>query len=503
MRSPAPSGSSWTPAGQLADAATRDAEQRAAAAQRQNRRLRWLLGGIAVLLVVAVVVGVIALARATPRAGRDDSAQAKRLAAQSLTEQHPDLALLSAVEAVRTEASPETYGALLTLLARAPRDASGRCTPWTGSCAAAPARTVAPSISPRTYPWCGPSTPTPATRSGRSNLPGQPGRLAAEPHGRGLLTVALGSGGPEVACSTHRTAASYGRSTRPTHRQPARPPGPPVGWLPDGRYLVATAADLLIGDGDTGRVNRHCSLARARSPATRTCCRSGRTAGSASPTPRAPCSSIRRRARWNRSPVPGAVQAVSAAGVLAVVDLTDLSRPVVQLYDATTMTPIGDPFTLPYFSGGIRFSPDGTVLAVGAGNVLQLRDGQTGEPAAELNGHSGAIMDMRLHRPAPGPAVDRRPGRHGHRLGPVRAPRHTANHPRTDHRRPRRHRRHRRHRRRPDPATTTARRRQPGRPTHRGDPPLDAARQGATGEPTAVAITPDGRTALAGITPGT
>jgi len=58
------------------------------------------------------------------------------------------------------------------------------------------------------------------------------------------------------------------------------------------------------------------------------------------------------------------------------------------------MTPIGESFSLPYFSGGIRFSPDGTVLAVGVGNVLQLRDGQTGATRLDLNGHSGAIMDV-------------------------------------------------------------------------------------------------------------
>ena len=44
----------------------------------------------------------------------------RRLAASALNVDYPDLALLTAVEATRLEQSPETYGALLTLLARQP-----------------------------------------------------------------------------------------------------------------------------------------------------------------------------------------------------------------------------------------------------------------------------------------------------------------------------------------------------------------------------------------------
>ena len=48
------------------------------------------------------------------------AADAKRLAASALNVEYPDLALLTAVEATQLEQSPETYGALLTLLSRQP-----------------------------------------------------------------------------------------------------------------------------------------------------------------------------------------------------------------------------------------------------------------------------------------------------------------------------------------------------------------------------------------------
>ena len=48
------------------------------------------------------------------------SADAQRLAATALNMDYPDTALLTAVEATKLEQSPETYGGLLTLLARQP-----------------------------------------------------------------------------------------------------------------------------------------------------------------------------------------------------------------------------------------------------------------------------------------------------------------------------------------------------------------------------------------------
>ena len=112
---------------QRAEAEQREVAERAARTARQNRRLRALLVGAAVLLVVALVAGLLAWrssAEATAASQRATaasiSADAKRLAATALNEDYPDVAMLAALESVRIERSPETYGALLTLLSRSP-----------------------------------------------------------------------------------------------------------------------------------------------------------------------------------------------------------------------------------------------------------------------------------------------------------------------------------------------------------------------------------------------
>ena len=480
----------------LAQAATREAEQRAAATQRQNRRLRWLLGGIVVALIIAVTVGALAVNAQHRAEAAANSAQARRLAAQSLTEQHPDLALLSAVEAVRSEADPETYGALLTLLARAPQMLRQVHTPD---------RFLRAAVSPDgSVVYLGENAPVVRAITADTGAPlwqtqlsGQPGRLAPEPHGRGLLTVALGS--DEVVLLDAADGSVLWSAHPPDTQAPGPTAGPPVGWLPDGRYLIATHAGLLIGDGGTGRVDLTIGWPAPfpGDPDVLQVWPDGRVSVTdlthtllVDPT----TGTVQTLA------VPGAVQAVSAIGGLAVVNLADPSRPVVQLYDAATLTATSDPFTLPYFSGGIRFSPDGTVLAVGAGNVLQLRDGRTGDLQRELHGQSGAIMGMVFT----GPQQDElwTAGRDGtaiawdlsgHRgvlqtthgsstagLGGTAATGTIAVgltlHP-------------------PEPAGITLVDPRTGATRHPALP------DGARGNPTAVAITPDGRTALAGVTP--
>ena len=112
---------------EAADAEANAVRERAAATARQNRRLRSLLVGTGVFLAVALVAGALAVrARgdaeesAAKAQASAVSAEARRLAANALNEDRPALALLQAVEATRREQSPETYGALLTLLTRSP-----------------------------------------------------------------------------------------------------------------------------------------------------------------------------------------------------------------------------------------------------------------------------------------------------------------------------------------------------------------------------------------------
>ena len=104
----------------VTDAEERAVRGRAAATARQNRRLRWLLVGTAVFLAVALAAGVLAMRARSEAEDSAKSADARRLAANALNEDRPSLALLEAVEATHREQSPETYGALLTLLTRSP-----------------------------------------------------------------------------------------------------------------------------------------------------------------------------------------------------------------------------------------------------------------------------------------------------------------------------------------------------------------------------------------------
>jgi WD40 repeat protein len=84
------------------DAERREAQERAAAATKQNRRLRWLLGGLAIFLVLALVAGGLAV-RAESRAEEQARvATARELAASAVAnlETDPELAVLLAMRAV-------------------------------------------------------------------------------------------------------------------------------------------------------------------------------------------------------------------------------------------------------------------------------------------------------------------------------------------------------------------------------------------------------------------
>src|SRR5262249_44399363 len=101
------------------DAQTRELRD----ARRRARRLRILLAGVAAALVVALVAGAFALVQRGHARHSATVAQAGRLAAQSreAAAQHPDLALLLALEAGRLDDSVDSRGALLGALEHAAR----------------------------------------------------------------------------------------------------------------------------------------------------------------------------------------------------------------------------------------------------------------------------------------------------------------------------------------------------------------------------------------------
>ena len=106
-----------------ADAELRAAQQRARTEAGGRRRLRWLAGGLAAVLVIALVTAVLAvrsqrLADRATAVAEDTSlaADANRLAALSGTAESLDLTYLLAAQGFRLQDTPETRDALLASL---------------------------------------------------------------------------------------------------------------------------------------------------------------------------------------------------------------------------------------------------------------------------------------------------------------------------------------------------------------------------------------------------
>ena len=98
------------------DASRRESETEATRARRLNRRLTGLLAGVLALLALAAGAGALFLKQRGEARDRARIADARRLAAQAPLEDDLDRSLLLARQAVAVDDSPETRGALLTVL---------------------------------------------------------------------------------------------------------------------------------------------------------------------------------------------------------------------------------------------------------------------------------------------------------------------------------------------------------------------------------------------------
>ena len=96
------------------------AEDEAEHQRAANRRLRTLLAGLAGLLVLAVVAGVVALNQRGEARDSALSADAQRLGAEALTQDRLDRALLLARAGIALDETPTTQGSLLSVLLRSP-----------------------------------------------------------------------------------------------------------------------------------------------------------------------------------------------------------------------------------------------------------------------------------------------------------------------------------------------------------------------------------------------
>ena len=90
------------------------------ASERAQRRLRLVLAGVAALLVLAVIAGVVALDQRGNARAEATAADAQRLGAQALAEDDLDRSLLLARQGVALDDSPQTRGNLLAALLKSP-----------------------------------------------------------------------------------------------------------------------------------------------------------------------------------------------------------------------------------------------------------------------------------------------------------------------------------------------------------------------------------------------
>ncbi len=95
-------------------------EQETRRVRHINRRLRILLVGAAVLLAAAVAGGMFAAIQRSQARDAETAQLVQRLGAQALVQEHLDLSLLLARQAVAITSSPQTRGYLLAALQRSP-----------------------------------------------------------------------------------------------------------------------------------------------------------------------------------------------------------------------------------------------------------------------------------------------------------------------------------------------------------------------------------------------
>lgn len=103
------------------EADLRAAQEQITRERRPVRRLRALVGGVAVLALVAAGMSMIAVDQRDRADAEKVIAEARRLAAEALVEPAFDRALLLAVESTRLWDSPETRGNLVTTIERSPQ----------------------------------------------------------------------------------------------------------------------------------------------------------------------------------------------------------------------------------------------------------------------------------------------------------------------------------------------------------------------------------------------
>jgi WD40 repeat protein/class 3 adenylate cyclase/tRNA A-37 threonylcarbamoyl transferase component Bud32/energy-coupling factor transporter ATP-binding protein EcfA2 len=233
------------------DTSTQEADRERRTQLRANRRLRLLLSGAVVLLVVAVLAGVVALVQRHGAQAQALTSDAERIGAQALPEQDVDRSLLLSVASVRLQNRAETRSdlfaelqqnaALIRLLRPSKIEISAmRVSPDGRLLAVGDLAGTVRFIDLRTWR---PSDPVVHLAD-----PVAERALSFSPDGRTLMAVAIGASRAEL----YRIDVAR-RQMRRIGAWSGPAPSPPIGfeavaYSPDGRH-VAVTHDIEATDG--------------------------------------------------------------------------------------------------------------------------------------------------------------------------------------------------------------------------------------------------------------
>jgi WD40 repeat protein/class 3 adenylate cyclase len=241
--------------------AAREAElSEAEATKRRNRRLRVLVAALAVLLAAALAGGVFALVQRSDAQHQARVAQAGRLAAQSreAAGQHPDLALLLALEAGRLDDSIDTRGALLGAL-----EHGSRIRTWLQgfdapviAAAFSPDGTLLATVTLAEATLWNTATWRPIAPPLRSSQGGWEEGVDFSPDGR---TLAIAGREGRVELWDPSTSKQLGELTDPVAAASDEPALSVVRYSPDGRVIAAGSKAMnhvTLWDTASGLIGR-------------------------------------------------------------------------------------------------------------------------------------------------------------------------------------------------------------------------------------------------------
>ncbi|WP_404383553.1 winged helix-turn-helix domain-containing protein [Knoellia locipacati] len=383
------------------EAARRQAEERATSTARQNRRLRWLLAGIAAVLVAALVAGLLAWRSRQEASANAVSADARRLAATALNMDYPDTALLTAIEATKLEQSPETYGGLLTLLARQPSVVHRvRTTNRFLRNAVSPDGNTVYVSENHGRLWAIDAT-TGETRW-QVNTPedAQIGNLSVTPDGSGVL----GTLGREPTSVLTRFDARDGSvvwelSSADLPADPASDRPPYLHWGGfdgSGTFHVQTDTRLYAVDPATGKVRSSVAWPAYSQAAMENLAiwPDGRASRGAGFEPDSGSVVIDTRGTRPPTRVAGEILAVSPKGDRAAVVTRSASGRAVTLIDTATLKNVGAAVPLEADGRTGGWNRAGTRLAIGSEATVTVYDAATMDQLHRLEGHKGSVLGV-------------------------------------------------------------------------------------------------------------